>query len=116
MKITIIINDAPYGSERAYNALRLADVLLTMEEDAEISVFLLGDAVLCAKKGQKTPQGYYNIEKMLLPILRRGMVMCCQTCIEARGLTKEDLIEGCRVAKLGELGILVLESDKVITF
>ena len=42
--------------------------------------------------------------------------MCCQTCIEARGLTQEDLIEGCSVAKMRDLGILVLESDKVITF
>jgi len=116
MKITIILNDAPYGNERAYNALRLAGVLQTIEEDAQINVFLLGDAVFCAKKGQKTPQGYYNVEKMLLPILRRGLVLCCQTCMEARGLTQDDLVEGCRIARLGDLGNLVLESDKVLTF
>ena len=55
MKITIIINDndAPYGSERAYNALRLADVLLTMEEDAEISVFRLEMQSFVQRKGKR---------------------------------------------------------------
>lgn len=116
MKVTLILNDAPYGSERVYNALRLADTLLKLEEDLELTVFLVGDSVWCAHRGQKTPEGYYNVGKMLLPIIRRGLVLVCETCMEARGLKQEDLIEGCRQAKLGELGMLVLDSDKVLTF
>jgi len=116
MKVTIIVNDAPYGSERTYNALRLCDVLLKLEEDLELSVFLLGDAVWCAKAGQDTPTGYYNVSRMLLPVLRRGLVLVCETCMAARGLAQGELVSGCRQARLGELGMLVLDADRVLTF
>lgn len=116
MKVALIVNDAPYGLERTYNALRLADVLLKLDEEVELSVFLVGDAVACARRGQQTPQGFYNVERMLTPILRRGLVLVCTTCMDARGLRDEDLVEGCRRAKLGELGMLVLDADKVINY
>jgi len=116
MRLLIIANDAPYGSERTYNALRLAGALLTSEPDLELTLFLLGDAVACAKGGQSTPQGYYNVERMLIPILRKGLVLACETCLAARGLEPKDLSEKCRPAKLGELGALVLDADKVLTF
>jgi uncharacterized protein involved in oxidation of intracellular sulfur len=116
MRMLIVANDAPYGSERTYNALRLAMALLTSESDLELTVFLLGDAVACAKAGQSTPQGYYNVERMLLPIVRKGLVLACETCLAARGLEAKDLAEGCRPAKLGELASLVLDADKVLTF
>jgi len=69
----IIINDGPYGNERPYNALRLAMNLAKREEN-RIRVFLMGDGVQCAIKGQETPQGYYNIERMFTAILRGGEV------------------------------------------
>ncbi len=116
MRVLIIANDAPYGSERTYNALRLAGVLLQVESDIELTVFLIGDAVACAKAGQTTPQGYYNVQRMLIPIQRKGLVLACETCLAARGLEAKDLVEGCRPAKLGELGTLVLDADKVLTF
>ena len=116
MRALIVANDAPYGSERTYNALRLAGVLLTLEDDLQLTLFLLGDAVACARAGQVTPQGYYNVERMLIPIVRRGLVLACETCLAARGLKPEDLATGCRSAKLGELGNLILDSDKVLTF
>jgi len=116
MNIAMILNDAPYGSEKVFNALRLVDVLFKLEEDLELSVFLLGDSVWCAKSGQKTPDGYYTIQTMLKPVVKKGMVLVCETCMEARGLTKDELLEGCRQAKLGELGMLVLDADKVLTF
>ncbi len=116
MRLLIIANDAPYGSERIYNALRLAGALLTSESDLELTLFLVGDAVACAKGGQSTPQGYYNVERMLMPIVRKGLVLACETCLTARGLAAEDLAEGCRPAKLGELANLVLDAEKVLTF
>ena len=116
MRVVIIVNDAPYGIERAYNALRLAGVLLQVEPDIELTVFLLGDAVTCAKAGQTTPQGFFNIERMLIPIKRKGLVLACETCLAARGLEAKDLSEGVRPAKLGELGTLVLDAEKVLTF
>ena len=68
-----IINDAPYGNERPYNALRLAMNLAKRPETA-VRVFLVGDGVYCAIAGQKTPNGYYNIERMLQSIARQGQV------------------------------------------
>jgi len=68
-----IINDAPYGSERPYNALRLA-LNLAKRSEARVRVFLTGDGVFCARKGQKTPDGYYNIERMMKALVQRGEV------------------------------------------
>lgn len=71
--LLFIINDGPYGNERAYNALRLAMSVIKRPE-ATVRVFLTGDGVACAKQGQKTPDGFYNIERMLKPLVRRGAV------------------------------------------
>jgi uncharacterized protein involved in oxidation of intracellular sulfur len=75
MKYLFILNDPPYGTERCYNGLRHTRALLKKEHgDAEVEVrlFLFGDASLCAKAGQKVPQGYYNIEVMLRGVIRTG--------------------------------------------
>ncbi len=71
--ILFIINDGPYGTERAYNALRLA-MTVAKRSETSVRVFLVGDGVVCARKGQKTPDGYYNIERMLKSLARRGEV------------------------------------------
>jgi uncharacterized protein involved in oxidation of intracellular sulfur len=68
-----IINDAPYGNERPYNALRLA-MVLAKQPEASVQVFLIGDGVGCAFGGQQTPNGYYNLERMLKSIARQGQV------------------------------------------
>jgi uncharacterized protein involved in oxidation of intracellular sulfur len=73
MSYLFIINDGPYGSERAYNGLRLA-MSLARRETARVRVFLMGDGVQCAARGQETPQGYYNVERMLAAVLRAGEV------------------------------------------
>jgi len=112
---TIIINDPPYGSERPYNALRLANSLIK-KEDILVTVFLMGDAVTCAGRGQKTPDGYYNIERMLKPVVRRGRVLLCGTCMDARGMKEENIAEGCKRSTLDELTDLTISSDKVLVF
>ena len=73
MNYLFIINDGPYGSERPYNALRLA-LNLAKREDVHVRVFLMGDGVQCAAAHQVTPEGYYNVERMLKSIARRGEV------------------------------------------
>ncbi len=69
MKHLILLNDPPYGTERSFNRLRMAHALTKNDPEAEITVFLMADAVLCAKAGQKTPDGYYNLERMLRRVL-----------------------------------------------
>ena len=73
MNLLIIINDGPYGNERSYNALRLA-MNLAKRELMHVRIFLMGDGVQCAAKGQETPQGHYNVERMISSILRNGEV------------------------------------------
>jgi uncharacterized protein involved in oxidation of intracellular sulfur len=71
--ILVIINDGPYGNERAYNALRLA-LNVVKRPEAAVRIFLIGDGVACARRGQKTPNGFYNVERMLKSLARRGEV------------------------------------------
>ncbi len=68
-----VVNDAPYGNERPYNALRLA-LNIVKRPGVAVRVFLTGDGVLCARKGQKTPDGYYNVERMIKSLAQRGEV------------------------------------------
>ncbi|MBW1881173.1 MAG: DsrE family protein [Deltaproteobacteria bacterium] len=116
MEILIIVQDSPYGSERPYQALRMADALLKLEDALELTVYLTADGVQCAKKGQVTPKGYYNIERMLKPVLKKGLVIACRMCLEARGLGEDDLMDGVRQVPLAEGATLVLEADKVLTY
>lgn len=110
-----ILNDAPYGSERAYNALRLI-AALAGKDDQRVRLFLLADAVACAKAGQKVPEGYYNVQLMLGRVLRKGEVALCGTCMDARGLRDEDIVEGARRSTLVELADWTAEADKVLVF
>ena len=116
MKYLFILNDPAYGTERSYNGLRLAMTLLTQEQDVEVTVFLMGDAITCAKRGQKTPDGYYNLERMLKPIVRKGEVLLCGTCMDARGVTEDEICEGTRRSSMSELTQKTAEADKVLVF
>ena len=115
IKLLVIVNDQPYGSERPYNALRLAGAL-AKREDVELRVFLLGDAVACAVAGQQLPEGHYHLDRMLKPLVRRGQVACCGTCMDARALTQEQLVEGARRSTLEELTDWTLWAEKTLVF
>ncbi len=116
MKTLIICNDPPYGSERSWNGLRLAGAL-ARRPDVEVRVFLLGDAVGCAVAGQKVPDGYYHLDKMIESAARHGAEAgCCGTCLDARGIREEALVKGARRSTLEELAGWTLWADRVITF
>jgi len=116
-KVLILINDAPYGTEKAYNALRMAMQIRKDFEDSEICVFLMADAVTCALPGQNTPNGYYNIERMIKSVIaNNGKIKLCGSCSEARGLKELKLIEGVEFSSMKELTMLTMECDKMITF
>src|SRR3989338_7862088 len=116
MKYLMILNDAPYGSERSYNGLRLARTLLKTGE-AEVKMFLIGDAAACAKGGQKVPQGYYNVGDMLGSVVRKAAeVSVCGTCLDARGVAEADLIEGAKRGTMDQLAEWTIWADKVLIF
>lgn len=116
MNTLIVINDAPYGTERMYNALRLAGSLLKREHCA-VRVFLVGDAATGAKAGQKVPNGYYNVEVMLRHVqMRGGEIGICSTCMDARGIGDEELARSARRSSLEELTDWTVWADKVVVF
>ncbi len=111
----IVINDAPYGSEKAYNALRLAIAMQAREN--KINVFLLADAVFCAVPKQETPQGYYNINEMLGRVLSKGgRVAACGSCMKARGLSLDGLLKGVEQGSMALLSEWTEKCDKVHSF
>lgn len=110
-----ILNDAPYGNERPYNALRLAGTL-AKQEGEQVRLFLMGDAALCAKRGQQVPQGFYNINLMLGRVVRHGEVAVCGTCMDARGITEAMLAQDTRRSTLEELTDWTLWAEQVLVF
>ncbi|MBI4484738.1 MAG: DsrE family protein [Acidobacteria bacterium] len=115
-KTVFILNDPPYGTERSYNALRLAGSL-SKRDGEDVKVFLIGDAASCAKKAQKVPQGYYNAETMLHSVGRRGgEIGVCGTCMDARGIAEGELTDTTHRSSLEELTNWVQWADRTLVF
>lgn len=116
MKTLIIINGSAYGLDSTYNAIRLA-ASMAKREGVDTTVFLMGDGVTAAMAGQKTPDGYYKLDRMLGTVTRNGgEILCCGTCMDARGITAEMLVEGARRSTMEELTDNTLAADKVLVF
>jgi uncharacterized protein involved in oxidation of intracellular sulfur len=116
MQYLIVLNDPPYGTERSYNGLRLA-ASLAKSEGTGVSVFLMGDAAACAVSEQETPDGYYNIERMLKLLAAKGApIGVCGACMDARGIQSETLAEGAHRSTLAELTSWTAAADKVLVF
>ncbi len=116
MKTLLIFNDAPYGSERTYNGARLAGSL-AKQADGEVRVFLIGDATAAAHRQQKVPTGFYNLEVMLGSVVRHaGVVGVCGSCMDARGIAAQDLVEGAHRSSMDELTQWTAWADKVLVF
>ena len=116
MKTLLILNDAPYGSERTYNGARLAGAL-AKQEGNEVKVFLIGDAAAAAHNKQKVPSGFYNLEVMLGAFVsHHGVIGVCGTCMDARGIAVDDLVAGAHRSSMDELAQWTAWADKVLVF
>ena len=114
--VLLIINGSAYGLDSTFNAIRLAGSL-AKRDGVRVSVFLMGDGVTAAMAHQKTPDGYYKLDRMLGGVVRDGgEVLCCGTCIDARGITEAMLMEGASRSTMDALTTLTLEADKVLVF
>ncbi len=115
-KTLFILNDAPYGTERDYNALRLAESLAKRDGE-EVKIFLIGDAASGAKANQKVPQGYYNVEVMLHGAAKHGAELgVCGTCLDARGIAEGELTECTKRSTLDQLTTWTQWADKMLVF
>ncbi|MDO9053177.1 MAG: DsrE family protein [Gallionella sp.] len=116
MNTLFILNDAPYGSERTYNGLRLA-AAMTRKEECKVRVFLIGDGAASAHRNQRVPSGFYNVEVMIGNVIRHGgEVGICGTCMDARGMGDSDIADGTHRSTLAELAEWTSWADKVLVF
>ena len=113
--VLIVINDAPYGTEKAYNALRLAIAL--QARDNKVNVFLMADAVFCGLPKQETPPGYYNISEMLGRVVTKGgRAAACGSCMKARGVSADGMIKGVEQGSMAMLSEWTEKCSKVHSF
>lgn len=116
MNVLVIVQGPAYGDERSYNGLRLADSL-AKREGVDLRVFCFGDAVGCAVAGQQVPDGYDHLDRMLTSAARHGAeVGLCGTCMDARGITEDGVIDAAHRSSLDEVTDWALWADTTITF
>ena len=116
MNVLMIINGPAYGADATYNAVRLA-AALAKREGVTMQVFLMGDGVTVAMRNQKTPDGYYRLDRMISSVPRNGgQILCCGTCMDARGIAAEMLLEDAHRSTMEELATLTLAADQVLVF
>lgn len=114
MRFLFVLHDAPYGSERTYNGIRWARQMLD-EDGNEVKVFFFGDAVASAMAGQKTPDGYYNVGHMIRNLVsKQAEVGCCGACLDARGISEDNVARGARRSSMKELAQWTSWADRTI--
>ena len=116
MNVLVILQGPPYGDERSYNGLRLAGNL-AKRDGVTVRVFCFGDAVGCAVAGQRLPDGYYHLDRMITAAAHHGAeVGLCGSCMDARGITDGMIIEHAHRSNLDQCTDWTLWADKTITF
>src|SRR5271166_6367042 len=116
MEYLLVLNDSPYGSQRTYNALRLAGAL-AKGATMEVSIFLLGDGVVSGLRMQSPADASYNVQEMLRLLAAQGVsIGACRTCLEARGIDDASLVAGIKRRTLDDLRAWTEEATKVLVF
>jgi len=116
MTYLLVLNDSPYGSQRTYNALRLAGVL-AKSATGEVAIFLLGDGVVSGLRRQSPADASYNVQEMLRLLAAQGIsIGACRTCLEARGIDDSSLVAGINRRTLDDLRTWTEEATKVLVF
>ena len=116
MEYLLVLNDSPYGSQRTYNALRLAGAL-AQGATMGVSIFLLGDGVASGLRMQSPADASYNTEEMLRLLAAQGVsIGACRTCLEARGIDDAALVAGINRRTLDDLRTWTEEATKVLVF
>jgi len=115
MKFLFVLHDPPYGTERTYNGIRWARQMIEADGNNEVKVFMFGDAVAATAAGQKTPNGYYNLEKMITGFTNKGgEIGNCGACMDARGMAEDRLADGTHRSSMAQLAEWTAWADKVI--
>lgn len=114
--LVVIANGAPYGQESLFNALRLSITLKEQQDNLDLRLFLMSDAVSAGLHGQQPREGY-NLQQMLEILTAQNVpVKLCKTCVDARGISGLTLVDGVEIGTLSELAQWTLCAEKVLTF
>ena len=114
--ILIVVNAAPYGSERALSALRIALTLSQRDEKSVVRLFFMSDGVGVAVANQQTAEKQ-TLEIMLKEIAANGaQVLLCKTCVAARGLEGVRWVDGVGIGTLNDLADWTLSADTTLCF
>jgi len=77
----------------------------------------MGDAASCAISGQTTPNGHYDIERMLkILAAKRAAIGLCGSRMDARGIKPGMLAEGAPRSSMDELTSWTEAAGKVLVF
>ncbi|WP_044471019.1 DsrE/DsrF/TusD sulfur relay family protein [Mannheimia massilioguelmaensis] len=116
-KLLFILNESPYGTEKAFNALRFAINLIEEHpKEVEVKVFCFSDSVLSGLAGQ-APNDGPNVQQTLEVLTGLGTeVKLCTSCTKARGITHLPLVKGVVLGTLDDVSEWTLWADKVINF
>lgn len=83
-------------------------------------VFLAGDAVELAKKGfaKKVPkvEGMAPVDELMQGFITGGgRVQVCIPCMESRGISKRDFLDGVEFINLMDFAAATVDADRVFT-
>ncbi|MBI5872896.1 MAG: DsrE family protein [Candidatus Omnitrophica bacterium] len=115
-KIMIILNEGP-NTMRSWNGIRLAGGILDVNLETQIVLF--DEAVFCAKKGQNPPDDLegLNLAKKLSDLIKLGVkILVCGSCCQARGVKKEELIDGVEICCLTDVANGIKTSKQTLIF
>jgi predicted peroxiredoxin len=117
-KLLIISTIGPENAEKA----SLPFVLATASQalDVEVTMVLQSSAVVLAKQGEAgnvNAEGFQPLKEMLDTFLEAGgKLYLCSPCLNLRGITKAELIEGAEIVAAGTLVDEVMSASQVVTY
>ena len=118
MSILFIFNRQPYDqTDVTWNGLRLATKLV--ENNKQVRIFLMNDAVDMARDTCVPPEGYDQDLKVILKnLISLGVpVEVCGTCMARCGIHKnEPYYQGANKSTMAKLADWVSDSEKILTF
>lgn len=117
MNVLFILNDAPNGTGRTLNALRLA-CTLSMRTSIYVRIFLVGSAMLCARKGHSLHTEQDEAEALIRAVIGHGgdVRVCATGTKESGDAFGSELLEGATLSSLTELARWVPEADRLLVF
>jgi uncharacterized protein involved in oxidation of intracellular sulfur len=116
MKALVIVNDGPLHGERCLTGFGLAGALLRTD-GTEVSVFLVGAAVVCALAGSKDGGPSADAARAVARLISTGAdVRVCAASLSRHGIDDRDILIGVVPGDSSDLAALALEADRLLVF